>query len=412
MKRIWILVLLLFFALPVCAEETVSNNAPTTTEVSAEDNSFDELTVEYKDYMENLQKNIKKNWNPPLDRSSKRVVLLFKISKDGKLLDCKVHQSSGNEATDKAAIIAVKKTVFEPLPKKDMRDSVDVQFTFDYNVFYGTEKKDMQLGTSVLVNGSSSKSLSPEYKKFLKNMRKRIKENWRPPVNGQGTRTIVTFNVLKDGKLANCKVHKSSGNKLVDRAALDAVEKSAPFDSLPAEEKSDSVNIQFTFDYYYYGDKSPNNDTPSTLVYKSTPNSQVTQIYKSMKNREDKKVFREYLEQVGRVLSFVQYDGDKKNLVRVKFTIDKAGLVTSAKVSASSGDKDFNNAILSKVKTLEFGEIPEQLKLEELPFEIEFNNCFYYNPLSAQNYAKANTALGAVTASSLLGLFIMSIIGF
>lgn len=295
MKRIWILVLLLFFALPVCAEDKVDNTAPQLeTSISTEDSSLDEISPEYDSYIKYLQKSIKKNWIPPLGEKSLRTILLFKISKDGQLLGCKVHQSSGNEAADKAAIIAVKKTApFEPLPKNVTDEIIDIQFTFDYNIY-----------------------------------------------------------------------------------------------------------------------QPSNNYTPSTLVYKSTPNSQITQIYKSMKNREDKKVFREYLEQVGRVLSFVQYDGDKKNLVRVKFTIDKAGLVTSAKVSASSGDKDFNNAILSKVKTLEFGEIPEQLKLEELPFEIEFNNCFYYNPLSAQNYAKANTAFGAVTASSLLGLFIMSIIGF
>lgn len=86
-------------------------------------------------YMKELQRRIKMNWDPPKGNESKRVILLFSISKDGRLMSVKVHKSSGLPAADNAAINAVKLTApFRPLPPEFKGNSVDIQFTFDYNV--------------------------------------------------------------------------------------------------------------------------------------------------------------------------------------------------------------------------------------------------------------------------------------
>ncbi len=90
-------------------------------------------------YMRELQRRIKINWNPPKGNESKRVVLLFKIAKDGRLLSCSVFKSSGLPSADKAALDAVKLTApFKPLPAEYKGPSIDIQFTFDYNVFGAT----------------------------------------------------------------------------------------------------------------------------------------------------------------------------------------------------------------------------------------------------------------------------------
>ena len=90
-------------------------------------------------YMRDLQRRIKQNWNPPKGNESKRVVLLFKIAKDGRLLSCSVFKSSGLPNADKAALDAVKLTApFKPLPVEYKGASIDIQFTFDYNVFGAT----------------------------------------------------------------------------------------------------------------------------------------------------------------------------------------------------------------------------------------------------------------------------------
>lgn len=89
-------------------------------------------------YMRELQRRIKMNWEPPKGNESKRVVLLFKIARDGRLISHSIYKSSGLPAADKAAMHAVELTApFKPLPPEYKGDSVDIQFTFDYNVFGG-----------------------------------------------------------------------------------------------------------------------------------------------------------------------------------------------------------------------------------------------------------------------------------
>lgn len=90
-------------------------------------------------YMKELQRRIKMNWEPPKGNESKRVVLLFKIARDGRLISHRVYKSSGLAAADRAAMHAVELTApFKPLPPEYKGDSVDIQFTFDYNVFGAT----------------------------------------------------------------------------------------------------------------------------------------------------------------------------------------------------------------------------------------------------------------------------------
>lgn len=87
-------------------------------------------------YMRELQRRIKMNWDPPKGNESKRVVLLFKIARDGRLLSVRVFKSSGLPNADRAALSAVELTApFRPLPADFKGSSIDIQFTFDYNVF-------------------------------------------------------------------------------------------------------------------------------------------------------------------------------------------------------------------------------------------------------------------------------------
>lgn len=90
-------------------------------------------------YMRELQSRIKYNWDPPKGNESKRVVLLFRIAKNGQLLSNRVSKSSGLQAADRAALNAVEVTApFRPLPAEFKGQYIDIQFTFDYNVFGAT----------------------------------------------------------------------------------------------------------------------------------------------------------------------------------------------------------------------------------------------------------------------------------
>lgn len=87
-------------------------------------------------YMRNLQRSIKKNWKPKGEQT-RRVVIFFKIAKDGRLLSYSVKESSGRADVDNAAIKAVELSApFQPLPKEFKGPSIDITFTFDYNVIW------------------------------------------------------------------------------------------------------------------------------------------------------------------------------------------------------------------------------------------------------------------------------------
>lgn len=93
-----------------------------------------QMSPEITSYMRTTQVKIKNNWKPSSDKSG-RVILSYKINKDGTLKEYKIISSSGVKELEEEAINALKKSIpFEPLPKAFDGDNVDVQFTFDYNV--------------------------------------------------------------------------------------------------------------------------------------------------------------------------------------------------------------------------------------------------------------------------------------
>ena len=111
------------------SNSTISNTTPTSATNQIAD-------PDLGPYMQELQRRIKYNWHPPKGNESRKVMLLFKIAKNGQLLSCKVKKSSGLPSADQAALNAVKMTApFRPLPSDYKGTNVEIQFTFDYNVF-------------------------------------------------------------------------------------------------------------------------------------------------------------------------------------------------------------------------------------------------------------------------------------
>ena len=90
--------------------------------------------ADFNEYMKNVERRIKLNWNPTTESQNKVIIVLFEISKDGDLLRSKVIKSSGIDSVDKSAIQAIQLTApFPPLPQSFNRDSIIIEFTFDYH---------------------------------------------------------------------------------------------------------------------------------------------------------------------------------------------------------------------------------------------------------------------------------------
>jgi TonB family protein len=96
------------------------------------------VEVDLGPYMDAVQKRIKKKWFPPKGEESKRLVVTFNIRKNGQMTGMKLKKSSGVSIADDAAMQAVQDAApFDPLPAGITEDSIEINFTFDYNVFGG-----------------------------------------------------------------------------------------------------------------------------------------------------------------------------------------------------------------------------------------------------------------------------------
>lgn len=143
------LLIILFTAGSVLAAENVDSfldyvkndlNKNTTelqniTEKQQATNNINPDNIDLSEYMKGLQRKIRFHWDSPIDYRSKKIVVLFKILKDGSIIEPRLYQKSNVEAADKAALKAVSSVKkYKPLPSGLKVKSIDVQFTFDYSV--------------------------------------------------------------------------------------------------------------------------------------------------------------------------------------------------------------------------------------------------------------------------------------
>lgn len=86
-------------------------------------------------YLKELHKRIKNAWTPPMG-STRKVVLQFRLKRDGHVAWVKVTKSSGETETDSSALKAIMQASKEAqaLPKDYTAEYLDVEYTFKYNV--------------------------------------------------------------------------------------------------------------------------------------------------------------------------------------------------------------------------------------------------------------------------------------
>lgn len=105
---------------------------------------------------------------------------------------------------------------------------------------------------SVNVNHNSeieSNDNPSEFTPFMRNLQVKIKSNWHPPKNDSSNTVEMLFRIAKDGSLISHEILKTSGIPEVDKAAVDALILSSPFEPLPKSHNETYVDVQFTFDY-------------------------------------------------------------------------------------------------------------------------------------------------------------------
>ena len=84
-----------------------------------------------EEYIAKSRRKIKNNWYPPTASFENTATILVSLDKSGKLINCAILVSSGDEGFDNSLIKAVEKTKFSPLPDEIKDDSVNIDYTFN-----------------------------------------------------------------------------------------------------------------------------------------------------------------------------------------------------------------------------------------------------------------------------------------
>ena len=87
------------------------------------------------------------------------------------------------------------------------------------------------------------------FETFMQNLQSDMMQNWNPPKIGTNARVVVLMKIKKDGSLESVEILKSSDNSEMDKAALDAVNATAPFQPLPLSFKGENIDVNFSFNY-------------------------------------------------------------------------------------------------------------------------------------------------------------------
>jgi len=87
---------------------------------------------------------------------------------------------------------------------------------------------------------------------YLTILQNRVQNNWNPPyqttTQQEKMSTIVGFQVLRNGKIVNVAVEKSSGRYLYDQAAQRAVYSANPLPPLPDEFNGEFLSVHIEFE--------------------------------------------------------------------------------------------------------------------------------------------------------------------
>lgn len=91
-----------------------------------------QLQNDFSEYMAVLQEKIQRSWNPPDFMEDGHAMVMFKINRQGEVLDANIIESSRNPVYDESTIEAIKKSSpFNKFPAATSKDSLTIKYSFD-----------------------------------------------------------------------------------------------------------------------------------------------------------------------------------------------------------------------------------------------------------------------------------------
>ena len=110
------------------------------------------------------------------------------------------------------------------------------------------------LNGGMAIQGQGGGEFAARYPWYVESVRKRISDNWLqntidPQVrSARSAKTTVTFTINRDGTVKNVRLDSSSGNRSMDDSAMRAMLSIEKMPQLPADWRSNTVDVVFDFD--------------------------------------------------------------------------------------------------------------------------------------------------------------------
>lgn len=102
-------------------------------------------------------------------------------------------------------------------------------------------------------SGPGGGDFAGRFAAYVDGVRNRISSNWLQssidPSIRWAPRSEFSFQILRDGTIANIQMTQSSGNRSVDNSMLRAIQSSNPLSPLPSNYSGSSVTASFYFDF-------------------------------------------------------------------------------------------------------------------------------------------------------------------
>lgn len=95
-------------------------------------------------------------------------------------------------------------------------------------------------------------SQDSRFASYLLGIKRRIEGIWRYPPEALGLsgNLLVTFSIVRDGRLGDLQLTETSGIAPLDNEAIRAIREAAPFAPFPDRLKFERLNIRAAFYYY------------------------------------------------------------------------------------------------------------------------------------------------------------------
>ena len=102
--------------------------------------------------------------------------------------------------------------------------------------------------------GTGGGNFGSRFPWYVEAVQRRVSNNWLQstidPSVASAPRVIATFDILRDGTIANIQITRSSGNQSVDMSEVRAIRDSSPLDRLPPGYNGSKVSVEFWFDFH------------------------------------------------------------------------------------------------------------------------------------------------------------------